>query len=41
MVGEKIFTAPSQGGGNHLIFANYKKAYGTRGYEASQAKEVR
>jgi hypothetical protein len=21
-------------GGNHLIFANYKKAYGTRGYEA-------
>jgi hypothetical protein len=21
--------------GNHLIFASYKKAYGTRGYEAS------
>jgi hypothetical protein len=21
-------------GGNYLIFANYKKAYGTRGYEA-------
>jgi hypothetical protein len=21
-------------GGNHLIFANYKKAYGTQGYEA-------
>jgi hypothetical protein len=21
-------------GGNHLIFASYKKAYGTRGYEA-------
>jgi hypothetical protein len=24
-------------GGNHLIFANYKKAYGTRGCEGSKA----
>jgi hypothetical protein len=28
-----VLPAPAWGG-NHLIFANYKKAYGTRGYEA-------
>jgi hypothetical protein len=27
-------------GGNHLIFSNYKKAYGTRCYDAKGRREV-